>query len=304
MRALLLLILSLPISVNAQSFLADFPPLYNYSLRVDSMAYLKASKTDYSLKYRDPNFSLGCRGPLPVQVEFSLILEHPFLYDTYQNFANGDEGDSYPSNFKLILHGLKKRNPEFDSLFRERIEDYCIYGQHNFYFETSDYFIFTYQHAFNGGGSVRYLMDLGMWAPVSMAIAEALAHKKLENESYAALDLEPDRAPEADFRGDYLMITYDRIPDSLSVEQILQLETAREISPRFLELKSNHRARSISNYNQPRSNWFRDKARWWRYKNYLYVWVEGWELKAYRILSPDLLLNLEHGYAFRRKEKD
>ena len=300
MRLFLLLLLFISASLDAQDFFADFPPHFNYTLRTDSLATIDANEEGFYIEYQSKDLSIGCYGSLDIEADFSLILEHPFLYRTYLEYMNEAEVHPFLKNYALILHGVKRQGGEWDSLFRARLNDYCVYGQHNYLYASKDYFIFTYQYTFNGSGGIRHLQNLGLAAPMLQALSQALETKELQNEEFLALDNTSLIAADFNFQGDYLMITGDRIKAGMPLEDIWALELKQETSPRKLELKSRNRARSISNYNQDRSNWFRDKARWWRYQNFIFVWVEGWKLKAYAIEDGGLLRNLEIGYIYRK----
>ena len=304
MRLLLITMLLSNYLSSQQNTLPPLPPYFDYTLRTDSLLVLESNQDQYYLESKAPRLNIGCLGPIEISVAFSLSLSNEFLYYQYPNHFSALEGyDKAQPGFRFIIYGVAKQDPTWDSLLRVRLEDYCIYGQHNHYFQSREYHLFTYAHAMNGGGLVTRLVDLGLWSEFQQALVHWLDHIELHPFNLPALSEAELVAPDFDWRGAYLMYPRAFVNELSDLSLLEKIKPDQEKSPRLLKLRSNHRARSISNYNQPKGNWYRDKARWWRHQNLLYVWVEGWGLQAYRILAPGVLLNLEHHFAFLKSEE-
>lgn len=298
-RLFLLSLLSL--SLSAQNFFTDFPPYFDYQIVKNSRAHLELKDGDYQLLFKEAQFEVGCRQPAAVNIAFSFILKQAFLFEDYNRYLEEDD-EPYPSGFQLILYGVAKQNLKADSLLKASLADYCVYGQHNYVYETKDYILFTYQYAFNGGGNIAQLSNLGLWSPVLESLEEALEEKKIQSFESPAFSNAQLMAPNFDWEGKYWMISNDRVADNPNPEELKKLALQRDISPAQLKLKSRHRGQWIANFNQERSNWFKDKARWWRAGNLVFVLVEGWNLKVFRILDEGLLLALDHHCVMRKVE--
>ncbi len=299
MKKLLFLLIQ-AFSAQAQ-VLPELPPYFDYALRTDSMLILESDRDHYFLKAQGRDFNIGCRGAFAVEIAFSLSMDNDFLFDDYPKFMAEEYHEEVPVGFEFILYGIKKQSDTFNASFRDRINDYCIYGQHNYYFESQDYFIFTYQFAMNGGGTVKQYEKYGLWQEFKQSFSAWLDEGNLQEFRLEALSEQSLIGTDFDWEGEYLMYPRDSVQALVSLGKLAQVKTRQAHSPRRLELKSRNRARSTSNYNQPRDNWFVDKAKWWRHQNLIYVWVEGWGLQVYRIEAPGILLNLEHNFAFLKQ---
>lgn len=291
-----LLSLFLVASLQAQD-LASLPPYFDYHLRTDSLIVLKSEDGNYHKQAQDRIMKIGCRGDFSVEIAFSLSLSNVFLFEEYGRLV-AESWDSYhPKGFELILYGVKKKGGAFDSIFKKRIDDYCVYGQHNYLRISEDYFIFTYQSSFNGGGTISNYENMGIWSEFIENFTDWLDTSPLKDFRLDALSGDSLIGQNFDWEGDYLFYPSDSIALVSDLKTLAGRSLKRENSARLVKLKGRDKATSISNYREPRANWFIDKAKWWRRQNLIYIWVEGWGLQVYQIHAPGLLLQLKHQFA-------
>ena len=284
-------------------FLEAFPDYFDYQLRVDSIAQLEHKQLKNRIIYTENTLHIGCQPGLEVKPIFSLSLSQETIYETIPSHFEKAEGGTHIPGFQFILYAWPKVNATQDSLVRLALDEYCIYGQHNYLKETSKYFIFSYHFAMNGGGHVKYLSDMGLWLKFEQALEQALEKGAPQhNELYPAHSLKPkDRYSLKELAGDFIWVHRDSI-------DLNQLKTDRPFSPneeasvRKLEINSRGKGRMIANYNQDRSNWFRDKIKVWLDRDLLFIDVEGWGLSAYWIYNENCLVDLEYGNFYIRKE--
>jgi hypothetical protein len=275
----------------------QLPPYFDYQLRTDSMMVQKYKDGAYRIEGQENILQIGCRGELKVEIAFSLSLSNDFLVEEYPDIMAGKWVDYHPEGFELILYGVKKKGGSFDSIFEARIEDYCVYGQHNYFTSSKNYFIFTYQYAMNGGGSVKGYKDMGLWQEFMEGFSYWLASAPLKDFNLKALSEDSLIGSDYNWKGEYMVFPRDSVLAFADLKQLVGHKIERENSTRLVKLKSRDKAKSISNYREPKANWYINKAKWWRRQNLIYVWVEGWGLEVYRVSAPGVMVQMKHGFA-------
>lgn len=291
-------------SAQEESFFNDFPDYFDYEFRPGVRTAWNKDWNNYDLIDHEPEMQVGCRDPQTVRIAFSLLFRQPFLHETYpRHYDDVESHPGTPKNIFYIMYGVKKD----EYLAREKtlnaLAEYCIYGQINFVHETEDYLLFMMHYAINSEGLMRGLGKLGLKEEFITSLENALTGDlpKEKISTYQHSNLE-DSYTIQDFQGSYIMLARQ--------EKHLYYSLAREeASPRKLSISSWSRGDSgkgkvISNYNQKRANWFIDKAKIWIDKNLIFIEVEGWGLKVYRIEENGTLLNLELGYRYIRIPED
>lgn len=292
-------------SLSAQKvdFLEAFPDYFDYELRVDSIAQLEHKQSKNRIIYTEKTIHIGCQPGLEVKPLFSLSLSQETIYETIPSHFEKAEGSTHIQGFQFILYAWPKANPFQDSLVRLALNEYCIYGQHNYLKETSKYFIFSYHFAMNGGGHVKYLYDMGLWLDFEQALEKALDKGAPQhNEFYPAHSLKPsDHYSLKKLAGDFIWVHRD----SLDLNQHnlgRPFRPNEEAAVRKLEINSRGKGRMIANYNQNRSHWYKDKIKVHLDHDMLFIDVEGWGLSAYRIYNENCLIDIKYGNFYIRKE--
>tara|TARA_R110001592_G_scaffold363293_1_gene683357 strand:- start:16555 stop:17460 length:906 start_codon:yes stop_codon:yes gene_type:complete len=291
----LILSLSLFGLVQGQE-LPKLPPFFDYQLRTDSMMVQKYREGAYSIERQENILQIGCREEINAEVAFSLSLSNNFLFEEYPKMMAGKWVDYHPKGLKLILYGVKKKGGSFDSIFEARIEDYCVYGQHNYLTSSKDYFIFTYQYAMNGGGSVKGYEDMGLWQEFIEGFTDWLDTAPLKGFHLKAFSEDSLIGSDFNWKGEYRVFPYDSVKVAKDLNELVGRTIERKNSSRLVKLKNRDKAESISNFREPEANWYIYKAKWWRRQNLIYVWVEGLGLEVYRISAPGVMVQLKHGF--------
>lgn len=287
-------------SAQKGSFFEGFPDYFDYEFRPGVCSIWKDSSATYKLVDEKAEMTLGCRDPQKVKIAFSLLFRQPFLHETYPKYYNKLEQQSISSNPTFyILYGLEKN----DSLDRAKtltaLGEYCIYGQINFVHENDDYLLFMMPYAVNSAGLMENLNKLGMRAELLNSIDRALL-KELPKERVLGYrhDEFKDQYAIEHFSGAYIML--GREAQDLAYSEAKEKASPRKLSISTYSKSGRGKGKVISNYNQKRGNWHLDDVQIWVDKNLLFLEVEGWGLKAYRVQKNGSLLNLEHGYRYIR----
>lgn len=281
-----------------ESFFSDFPDYFDYEFRPGVRTTWNKDWNNYDLIDQETDMQVGCRNPVDVRIAFSLLFRQPFLHETYpRHYDDVESHPGTPKNIFYIMYGVKKDEYFAREKTLNALAEYCIYGQINFVHETEEYLLFMMHYAINSEGLMRGLNKLGLQTDFLNALDDALRGDipmaKVVDYRHSNLEA-PYRLQ--DFKGSYIM--YAR--EETDLRYSLAME---EVSPRKLTISkwsqgTQGKGKVISNYNQNRSNWYIDKAEIWIDKNLLFIEVEGWGLKVYRIEKKGSLLNLEHGYRY------
>jgi len=281
--------------------LDSLPTNFTYRIDTDSMAVLSRRRGEPPVTYTQEAIQIGCYHPVQVKPAFSLSIGHEFLFDDIEEY-HLLINKTKTSKFKMILYAVKKENPQKDSLLLNALEDYCIYGQQNYYFQTNDYILFNYAYATNSGGIVEGLRRVGIWN---------LVENRLKNNLNAGASFEAKtQLPTANknpfhqkkiISGKYLWksggLPNRKVKTQDGESHISELPATAHT---YLHLKKNGKGSTIKNYHEKKSNHYKYKVRWFMDNLYVYIYESGYHFRAYRIHNENVLMQLSEEYGFSR----
>lgn len=284
---------------QAHTFFANFPDYYNYELRVDSIQSIEFNSEGYRYIHGNQEMTIGCREAIRISPAFSLSLQQEGIHEIMPRHWAKKEDHKHIPGYKLLLYGYKKKHNYNDSLLLAALQDYCTYGQINYTLELSEYILFSYNYAINSAGHVRQLEELGLWTSFESALKESLK-KELPSENMLYNAHQQREQNVETLKGSFYLSPSSTV-QSLLPNNFKAIGVAEESSAKKLILKKNGKGKMIANYNQARSNWYRDKTLYWIDKNLLFLHVEGWGLSVYQIYAPNCLVNLKNQHAYVKK---
>ena len=264
--------------------LASLPTNFSYQVDSDSIAILNNRRDMPRITYTNEEITIGCYHPVKVKPLFSLSIGHQFLFEGIQEF-DLFVNEKKISDYRLIFYGIKKENHEKDSLLLNALNEYCIYGQLEYIFQSDEFILFTYSFATNSRGTVNYLEKLGFWEKIETNLKNNLN----EGASFKTKVQSPVSVKNSYHKEDIVKGKF-----------IWESGNAPAIFQTYLELNDNNKSVWISNYNQPKSSWNKYDYLWFMDNTYIYVFKYQSDCKIFRIEDENTLINIDEEYKFSR----
>ena len=280
-QLILITLLSASLSIIAQTptlhLLDSLPDNFSYHLSTSALHKLKDGPKSLKTTYFNDSLVIGCIKPLKVKPEFSLAIDHSFLFS--------ENWDSLKSiGFKLILYAIKKTNLKRDSIFLQAHNEYCVYGQANYAFLSRDYIVFTY-NTINTAGIIGHLKKMDLWPLIEQTIIHNLDSQcTINSRKTKATTVEDIKKRDRGFAGSYEQYSTP-LPDNTVFK-----------GSKLLTLKKNYTLEETVNYNQPKSSHYHYKGKWITDSRFLYINVEGWGAKAFKIIGNETFIHPDGRY--------
>ncbi len=277
-----------------------FPNL-SYHLDTDSLAELSMRRGEPPIVYFKDSMIIGCYQPVKVKPVFSLSIGHQFLFEEFEEY-NSFIKEEKVSTFKIVLYAVEKTNDRQDSLLLNALQEYCIYGQTNYFFQSKDYILFNYAYAINGEGVVRYFRELGFWNTIENRLVKNLNN----NASLAAKTVLPLPNDNLFHKAEIIKGKFLSSSGGLPSKKVktpngeLHITGLPSTSHTFMNLKNGNRGVVIKNYNQPVANHYRHSSKWFMDNHYIYVYNQTDGFKTFRIHNQNILMHISENYGFSR----
>ena len=290
--------LLVPVSVFAQSnnphVLDSLPPNFSYRLDTDSFVLSNVFRSK-EITPANQKVTLGCYNSVDVKLAFSITITHPFLFsynDWLPPLNNEDR--------QLILYAVKKSTEIPDTNIIKALDDYCFYGQANYYFQSKDYILFSYAYSINSQGQIENLNQTSLWRKI-----ESQVRKNLDSDySIAPKTKEITKSNNPSHSANIIRGKYTYC--ELGLPPKPGIPAGHNHCSMLVNLKKNGRA--TARFIEVKKVW--KKARWEWYVDTQYVYInkkDGRGIYAYEMSGSyqmNSLLNNEYGGLYLRKIKD
>ena len=289
--------LLVPVSVFAQGnnphVLDSLPPNFSYRLDMDSFVLSNAFRSK-EITPASQKVTLGCYNSVDVNLAFSITIIHPFLF-SYNDWLQ----PKYEESEELILYAVKKSTEIPDSTIIKALDDYCVYGQANYYFQSKDYILFLYAYSINSQGQIENLNQTSHWRKI-----ETQVRKNLDSDySIAPKTIEIAKSNNPSHSANIIRGKYTYC--QLGLPPKPGIPASQNHCSIVVNLKKNGCA--TARFIEEKKVW--RKANWAWYMDTHYVYIDkkdGRGIYAYEMSGPyqmNSLLNNEYGGTYLRKTK-
>lgn len=140
-------------SQKTNSILTNLPTNFKYQVITDSIPAYNFLAQSSSFNEGSQKLNIGCSPTVEVELDFSLVISHPFLFDW----------NHYKKDGSMIINAIKKSSLKQDSTVLKALDDYCFYGQMNYAHVTETHILFLYSKYTNSRHFADRLKNTSMW---------------------------------------------------------------------------------------------------------------------------------------------